>query len=873
MAIKALPESTVHLLGASQVLTTPTSLIKELIDNAIDAKATSIDILISQNTIDKIEVRDNGHGIQAEDLTLLGKRGHTSKLGSYEELRTIGGESLGFRGEALASCCQLGNVSVTTRMNDQPVGTCVKLKSTGGIESQSRTSHPFGTTVCVTNFIAKLPVRKQNALKEAPKTLTKIQELVKAYALARITVKFSLKIVKGSKGAWSYAPRRQGTIKDSVSLVLGRDAALQCVELSKLFPGSSSAGSLPPAEMEMAVQDGFGTPTSLTNGSNFCFEAFLPRHDAELGKLGHGQYLSIDNRPVSHDKGSMKKIVTTFKKYLKNASIDPSSEKYKNPFMRLNILCPKASYDPNVEPAKDDVLFEDESFILDAVEKMFREFYGDCDSISTSEHKDIQQKTNGFDILLARKLEIPNSTLESPIPPASKETNPIADSDSTLNRQRSDSDARIVNDSPTNSGSSSEDLEEQTDNQRRRWDFDMSSDHIEYTDNYRQPTRAFRKRGDGEHESSNSRPGSSASAHLNPWTIAKMTASLADDGGGSVNASTGSNQPAIQDQIMQPQDSPPPSIGNSTAGPELMQRPPGHDFVTARSFAEESMMSPPNTVPLALQQSKQPRARPVSRPFKPPTFQLDRLHQTQLAHKYQPFQVHREPVQVSPPPVPPEAGQPNSELDWAMDFENRKEAATRLRRDELRAAKEKPIQPPMSQSSAKPSPHKNRYLAALTSLGTPQSIQIEEHPKSDTENFKTKLPDSDPRGYLMNRQKSFSTLSSITKEPRKLKRAQTIRLPFEAIPEELQLHSLVQIIQTGSEDVKKLMLGTAKQDLYVRRGNTVPGLEIDVGDEAVMGQKLYRVVKSWMSSSISGDCDVEFIFGNLGIMSGTEITD
>ncbi|PQE20948.1 dna mismatch repair protein [Rutstroemia sp. NJR-2017a BBW] len=822
MAIKALPESTVHLLGASQVLTTPISLIKELIDNAIDAKATSIDIFISQNTIDKIEVRDNGHGVQAEDLNMLGKRGHTSKLGSYEELRTIGGESLGFRGEALASCCQLGNVSVTTRMNDQPVGTCVKLKSTGGIETQSRTSHPFGTT--------------------------------------------------GSKGAWSYAPRRQGTIKDSVSLVLGKDAALQCVEISKLFPGSSSDKSPPPAEMEMAVQDGTGTP-ALTNSSSFCLEAFLPRRDADLGKLGHGQYLSIDNRPVSYDKGSMKKIVTAFKKYLKNALTDPASEKYKNPFIRLNILCPRASYDPNVEPAKDDVLFEDEALILDAVEKMFREFYGDCDSISASGHKYTQQKTNEFDILLARKPKAKNSTLESLIPPAPKGTIPMANPESTLDRQTSDSDVRIVNESPSNSGSSNEDLEEQTDKHRRRWDFDMSSDHTEYTNDYRQPTRAFGKRGDGKQQSSNSRPGSSASENLNPWTIAKMTASLADGGGRSVNASTSSDQPSIHDRIMQPQDSPPPSIGNSSTGAEPVNRPLGRDFVTARSFAEQSMMSPPNTVPLSLQQSKQQRARPVGRPFKPPSFQLDRLHQTQLAQQYQPFQVHREPVQVSPPPVSPEAGQPNSELDWAMDFENRKEAATRQRRYELRAAKEKPIQPPMSQSVEKPSPHKNRYLAALASLGTPQSIQIEEHPTSDTESFKTKLPDSDPRGYLMNRQKSFSTISSITKEPRKLKRAQTIRLPFEAIPEELQLHSLVQKIRTGGEDVKKLMLETTKQDMYVRRGNIVSGLELDAANESVVGEKLYRVVKSWMSSRVSGDCDVEFIFGNLGIMSGADITD
>ncbi|KAM3086763.1 hypothetical protein ACMFMG_000887 [Clarireedia jacksonii] len=869
MAIKALPESTVHLLGAGQVLTTPTSLIKELIDNALDAKATSIDILISQNTIDKIEVRDNGHGIQAEDLNSLGKRGHTSKLASYEELRTIGGESLGFRGEALASCCQLGNVSVTTRMNDQPVGTCVNLKSTGGIECQSRTSHPFGTTVCVTDFIAKLPARKQTALKEAPKTLAKIQELVKAYALARISVKFSLKIVKGSKGAWSYAPRRQGTIKDSVSLVIGRDAALQCVELLKLFPRSSSDESLLLAETEEVVQDDLDTPALSTNGSNFYLEAFLPRRDAEIGKLGHGQ-------PVSNEKGCMKKIATTFKKYLKNALIDPTSEKLKNPFMRLNIRCPKASYDPNVEPAKDDVIFEDESLILDAVEKMFREFYGDCGSASASRNKHIQQKANGFDILLARKPGISNCTLESSVSPVSKETNPLANSNGTSDGQASDSYMRIVNESPPSSGSNVDGLEGQTDKPRRRWDFDMSCDHIEYTDDYRTPTRGLRERGGSEPQSSSSRLESSASAHLNPWTIAKMTTSIACDRSGSqahVNTNTSPSHSNIHNQMLRPQKSPLPIVENTSTGTEHLRRTLGRDFVTARSFAEDSMMSPPNTVPLALQKSKQPKAQPVGRSLKPPIFQLDRLHQTSLAHQYHSLQVHREPVQVAPPPVPPEAEQSNPELDWAMDFENRKEAATRQRRDERRATKENPIQPHMTQSSAKPSPHKNRYLAALASLSTPQSIEIEETLEGDTESFKTKLPDSDPRGYLMNRQKSFSTLSSITKGPRKLKRAQTIRLPFEAIPEELQLHSLVQVIQNSSEDVSKLMLETAGQDMYVCRGSIVPGLEMDAGDEAVVGQKLYRVVKSWMSSGILGNCDIEFTFGNLGRLSDTESTN
>jgi DNA mismatch repair ATPase MutL len=91
MAITALPQATIHLLGSAQVLTTPSSLVKELIDNALDAKATSIDILIAKNTLDKLEVRDNGHGISSEDFNSLGKRGY-----------------LGLQRRSFGQCCSIG---------------------------------------------------------------------------------------------------------------------------------------------------------------------------------------------------------------------------------------------------------------------------------------------------------------------------------------------------------------------------------------------------------------------------------------------------------------------------------------------------------------------------------------------------------------------------------------------------------------------------------------------------------------------------------------------------------------------------------------------------------------------------------------------
>src|SRR3569833_4449152 len=98
MPISALPDQCRRLLSSSSVITTPVSLVKDLVENSIDADAGSIDVLISPNTIDRIEVRDNGVGIPADDLPRLGRRGYPSKLSSLEELRDAGVYTLVIRG-------------------------------------------------------------------------------------------------------------------------------------------------------------------------------------------------------------------------------------------------------------------------------------------------------------------------------------------------------------------------------------------------------------------------------------------------------------------------------------------------------------------------------------------------------------------------------------------------------------------------------------------------------------------------------------------------------------------------------------------------------------------------------------------------------
>lgn len=134
--IKALPPTTVRQLGSSQVLVDPSSVVKELVENALDARATAIFVDIAANTIDSTQVKDNGHGIPAEDRSLICRRYCTSKIRDFDELRDVGGKWLGFRGEAMASMAEMsGALGIITRVEGEPVAVLLKFRRNGEIES------------------------------------------------------------------------------------------------------------------------------------------------------------------------------------------------------------------------------------------------------------------------------------------------------------------------------------------------------------------------------------------------------------------------------------------------------------------------------------------------------------------------------------------------------------------------------------------------------------------------------------------------------------------------------------------------------------------------------------------------------------------
>ncbi|KAJ5193391.1 hypothetical protein N7449_009533 [Penicillium cf. viridicatum] len=396
MPIEALPQKTIRAIGSTSVISDPYSVVKELIDNALDASATSLQIEISQNTVDTIQLKDNGHGISPEDQQYVCKRAFTSKIQTLDDLKNVGGSSLGFRGEALASAAEMSRVlAVTTRVESEVAGRCLKYGRNGELIGTQRTSHPVGTTVRITEFLKHIPVRRQTALKAAARNLTRIKRLIQAYAIAQPSKRLSLKVLKAKNenSNWTYAPSADASISDAALKVAGTDVSSSCVvkRLSSQITDGNQRGSSDQKEYEAI--------------------AFLPKTQFDTSKINNaGQYVSVDGRPLSSNRGIGHEIVKIFKPHVRAASKSESSKSVSDPFLCLQIRCPRGTYDVNIEPAKDDLLFEDRDVVLALVENLFRDHYGEIDGAETknsNQGKDdvcnSVEGPGGFEPLMARK--------------------------------------------------------------------------------------------------------------------------------------------------------------------------------------------------------------------------------------------------------------------------------------------------------------------------------------------------------------------------------------------------------------------------------------------------------------------------------------
>ncbi|HEY0681763.1 MAG TPA: DNA mismatch repair endonuclease MutL [Steroidobacter sp.] len=196
MPIRVLPEQLIHQIAAGEVIERPASVLKELIENSLDAGSKRIDIEIEEGGAKLCRVRDDGCGIEREELALALSRHATSKIASIDDLERVG--TLGFRGEALPSIASVSRTKITSRSANHSVGYSISSDN-GTLSELEPAPHGIGTTVEVRDLFFNVPARRKFLRAERTET-QHIARMVERLALSKFETAFSLSAARRSLG-------------------------------------------------------------------------------------------------------------------------------------------------------------------------------------------------------------------------------------------------------------------------------------------------------------------------------------------------------------------------------------------------------------------------------------------------------------------------------------------------------------------------------------------------------------------------------------------------------------------------------------------------------------------------------------------------
>lgn len=317
--IKRLPPHVVAHIAAGEVIEETTSIIKELLDNALDADATRIEIDLSNGGTNRIKVSDNGHGIQRKSIPLLFERYATSKLRTLEDFQQL--NSLGFRGEALYSIMTAADVTIISRAQKDSEGIWVKTFG-GRVEEVRPIGCRVGTTVIVERIFNRYPVRKHSL--EARKALSATKQLIDRYALAN--------------------PHLDLILKNNNSIQLSLFSEESEVErVSKIWKI--------PVEQILALAK---------SEPDFIMAGWLS-HPESFASTSQQQLLIVNNRPVEPPDAIRKAVDAGLKTFRHHG---------KHPRFVIQVTCPPHLIDQNIHPQKLAVKFWRENEVATWVEEM-----------------------------------------------------------------------------------------------------------------------------------------------------------------------------------------------------------------------------------------------------------------------------------------------------------------------------------------------------------------------------------------------------------------------------------------------------------------------------------------------------------------------
>lgn len=225
--IRLLPPQVSELIAAGEVVERPSSVVKELLENAIDAKATAITVELKEGGIRYLRVTDNGIGIAGEDVPTAFLRHATSKLEKRQDLEQIA--TLGFRGEALASIAAVAKVELLTKIQEEKLGTRATVQGGGRVHTEA-VGCPEGTTILVRDLFYNLPARLKFLKKTATEAAYAV-DVVEKLALSHPEISFRL--IKDNKSLL-HTPG-DGKLLSAVYAVLGREFASQVREVDYTY--------------------------------------------------------------------------------------------------------------------------------------------------------------------------------------------------------------------------------------------------------------------------------------------------------------------------------------------------------------------------------------------------------------------------------------------------------------------------------------------------------------------------------------------------------------------------------------------------------------------------------------------------------------
>lgn len=348
--IKAIEGRSVHQIQSGQVIVDLNSVVKELVENSLDAGATSIEVRFKNQGLDSIEVSDNGKGIAPEDYETIALKHYTSKLSSYEDLTSL--ETFGFRGEALSSLCALSKFHITTaRAQDGAVGKRLDFEVSGKLKGTSVVAAQRGTTVVVENLFHSLPVRRKELEKNIKREYGKVTTLLNSYACISVGVRYAVsnQMPKGKKVV-VFSTKSNTTTKENVVNVFGAKTLLALVKLDLKLNMEPSKGPSTQSARNWSTQ-------GLDRSREVLVQGHISKPVFGEGRQAPDrQMFFVNSRPCG-----LPQVSKAFNEVYKSFNVSQS------PFIFANLIMDTNAYDVNVSPDKRSIMLHDQTALLDSL--------------------------------------------------------------------------------------------------------------------------------------------------------------------------------------------------------------------------------------------------------------------------------------------------------------------------------------------------------------------------------------------------------------------------------------------------------------------------------------------------------------------------